>query len=156
MGLKSKNFPFHAQVWLDFGYPTCAWSILDFLSWVSTSSNTDPWSHSNLKKRWSEEGFVCTSEEQGNSHALKTPLLEFFALEWWDWEYELIPFHCENREFAEDGSDVNTIVPQAKYCDKSKDPKCYIGCEPSPKYTACQLNPDYVAPAPVAKPVVAN
>lgn len=63
MGLKSKNFPLHAQVWLDFGYPTCAWSILDFLSWVSTSTNPNPWTEANLKKRWSDEGFVCASEE---------------------------------------------------------------------------------------------
>jgi len=61
-GLKSQNFPVHAQIWLDFGYPTCLWSITDFLNWESTIPN-GAWTWSNLSKRYSEEGLKCTSAE---------------------------------------------------------------------------------------------
>jgi len=43
MGASIHNFPVKGQVWLDFGYPTCAWSIFDFLAWVDTAANSGVW-----------------------------------------------------------------------------------------------------------------
>jgi hypothetical protein len=102
MGLKSQTFPLHAQVWLDFGYPTCAWSLGDFLSWDVSSYPKGPFTWGSLKKRYDDAGFVCKSKEQGNSHDNDTPLLDFTALDHWGWEYEIIPFVCiESRIITE-------------------------------------------------------
>ena len=68
MGLKSQNFPLLAELWFDFGYPTCAWSVLDFLAWVDPNANSGIWTWKNLWKRYEDGGLKCESKEYGNSH----------------------------------------------------------------------------------------
>jgi len=102
MGLKSQTFPVHAQIWLDFGYPTCAFSLGDFFSWDVLSFPGGAFTWGSLKQRYNDTGFICKSKEQGNSHDNKTPLFDFTALEHWAWEYEIIPFVClESRIITE-------------------------------------------------------
>jgi hypothetical protein len=62
-GAKSSNFPVHSQIWLDFGYPTCAWSIGDFLSWDVSNSAAGALTWTSIQKRYNDVGFICKSKE---------------------------------------------------------------------------------------------
>ncbi len=63
MGLKSQTFPLHAQIWLDFGYPTCAFSIGDFLKWDVSNSAAGVWTWRGIQDRYNDTGFICKSKE---------------------------------------------------------------------------------------------
>ena len=77
---------------------------------------------------------------------MKAPLFNFAALEWWDWHYDILPFVCTTDPEGVPPDEAYR-PPQAKYCNVSVDPKCYIGCEPSARTPDCQLNHNYVDPA---------
>ena len=152
VGASMHNFPVKGQVWLDFGYPTCAWSIFDFLDWVDPNPNSGIWTWKNLWKRFNDGGFSCSSEEYGNSHDNDVPLFEFTALQWWDWSYDILPFVC-STDPKDVPKDQAYRPPQAKFCNVAVDPKCYLGCEPGPKKPDCLPNANYVEPGVIKTPV---
>lgn len=100
-------------------------------------------------RRIKDSTFDCTVQHYGGFGSGVRPLLEFDNLLNWNQEYDWVPFLCKIR-FDE----IESVAPQAAFCDIKKDKDCTIGCKPSENYPECLPNPNYVRPEETPAPAV--